>query len=82
MSFEFDDLTIWERQLLDVIREKAPKELRKTTRKAGNLLRKNVRRKTQKESGELRKSYRVKIPQRFIQTSFTLKWWKKVTPLL
>jgi hypothetical protein len=30
-------------------------------RKAGNLLRKNVRRKTPKVEGELRKSYRVKV---------------------
>lgn len=61
MDVEFEDLTKWEKRLLKVLKDIAPKEHRKLLRKAGNLLRKNVRRITPKVEGELRKSYRVKV---------------------
>jgi hypothetical protein len=60
-GFKFNSLTKWERMLLKVIEDEAPKEFRKTVRQAGNLLRKKVRRNTAKVSGELRKSYRTKM---------------------
>lgn len=61
MNVEFEDLTKWEKRLLKVIDDVAPREHRKLLRKAGNLLRKNVRRATPKVTGELRKSYRVRV---------------------
>jgi hypothetical protein len=62
-DFEFDttELDKWEKRVLAIIEDEAPKEFRKIIRQAGNLLRKKVRRNTKKESGELRKSYRTKM---------------------
>lgn len=59
------DLTVWEKRLLRVLRDLAPKEHRKLLRKAGNLLRKNVRRITPKVDGDLRKSYRVRVKAKY-----------------
>lgn len=55
------ELDKWEKRVLAIIADEAPKELRKTVRQAGNLLRKKVRRITPRITGELRKSYRVKM---------------------
>lgn len=55
------ELDKWEKRVLAIIADEAPKELRKTVRQAGNLLRKKVRRNTPRVSGDLRKSYRVKM---------------------
>lgn len=62
-DFEFDtsELDKWEKRVLAIIEDEAPKKFRKIVRQAGNLLRKKVRRNTAKESGELRKSYRTKM---------------------
>lgn len=62
-DFEFDtsELDKWEKRVLDIIEDEAPKEFRKIVRQAGNLLRKKVRRNTPKMSGDLRRSYRVII---------------------
>lgn len=57
--FDTTELDKWEKRVKDIIENEAPKEFRKITRSAGNLLRKKVRRNTKKESGELRRSYRV-----------------------
>lgn len=70
-------LSVWEKRLLSVIRDKAPKEHRKIVRKAGNLLRKNVRRATAKAEGELRRSYRVKV-KGDTTTVFTNKFYAKM----
>lgn len=59
MIFDTTELDKWEKRVLKIIENEAPKEFRKITRSAGNLLRKKVRRNTKKESGELRRSYRV-----------------------
>lgn len=60
-DFEFDttELDKWEKRVLAIIENEAPKEFRKTVRQAGNLLRKKVRHNTPKMSGDLRRSYRV-----------------------
>ncbi|MGB9845893.1 MAG: HK97 gp10 family phage protein [Desulfotomaculales bacterium] len=55
------ELTVWEKRLLKVLKDIAPKEYRKLLRQAGNLLRKNVRNTTPKVEGELRRSYRVRV---------------------
>jgi len=55
------DLSFWEKRLLEVIHDKAPKEYRKVIRQAGNLLRRKVRRITPRVTGELRRSYRVRV---------------------
>lgn len=62
-DFEFDttELDKWEKRVLAIIENEAPKEFRKIVRQAGNLLRKKVRRNTAKESGDLRRSYRTKM---------------------
>jgi len=72
------DLNMWERELLRVIRDVAPREYRKTVRKAGNLLRKNVRRLTPRISGELRKSYRVKMRGKDTVIVYTNKFYAKM----
>jgi len=66
IEFDTTDLDKWEKRLLPIIRDTAPKEFKKTVRQAGNLLRKKARRNTPKESGELRKSYRVWMRRRNI----------------
>lgn len=60
IEFDMTELDKWEKRVLAIIQDEAPKELRKTVRQAGNLLRKKVRRITPRVSGELRKSYRVR----------------------
>ena len=73
------DLTRWNKMLLQYIRDKRPKEYRKLLRKAGNLLRKNVRRATAKDEGELRKSYRVKVkPKEDLVDVYTKKFYAKM----
>ena len=72
------DLNMWDRELLRVIRDVAPREYRKTVRKAGNLLRKNVRRLTPRISGELRKSYRVKMRGKDTVIVYTNKFYAKM----
>lgn len=73
------DLTRWEKMLLQYIHDKKPKEYRKLLRKAGNLLRKNVRRTTPKVEGELRKSYRVKVkPKEDSVIVYTNKFYAKM----
>lgn len=73
------DLTRWEKMLKQYIRDKRPKEYRKLLRKAGNLLRKNVRRATAKDEGELRKSYRVKVkPRESSVDVYTNKFYAKM----
>jgi uncharacterized membrane-anchored protein YjiN (DUF445 family) len=74
---DFVDLTVWEKRLLGVIRDKAPKEHKKLVRQAGNLLRKYVRRATQKVSGKLRRSYRTKIKGDTV-TVYTDKYYAKM----
>lgn len=74
---DFVDLTVWEKRLLGVIRDKAPKEHKKLVRQAGNLLRKYVRRATQKVSGKLRRSYRTKIKGDTV-TVYTDKFYAKM----
>lgn len=54
------ELDKWEKRVLAIIQNEAPKEYRKIVRQAGNLLRKKVRRITPRITGELRRSYRVK----------------------
>ena len=61
IEFDVTELDKWEKRVLAIIADEAPKEFRKVVRQAGNLLRKNVRRNTAKESGDLRKSYRTKM---------------------
>lgn len=72
------ELTAWERRLLRVLHDRAPREYRKTVRKAGNLLRKTVRRKTPRVSGELRKSYRVKMKAKDTVEVYTNKYYAKM----
>jgi len=62
MSIEIDtdELTRWEKRLLTVIRDTAPRSYNKILRKAGNLMRKNVRALTPRKTGKLKKSYRIK----------------------
>ena len=72
------DLSVWEKELLRVIRETAPREYRKVVRQAGNLLRKYVRRETRKESGDLRKSYRIKSMGRDSIQVYTDKFYAKM----
>ena len=72
------DLNMWERELLRVIRDTVPREYRKMVRKAGNLLRKNVRRITPRVSGELRKSYRVKMRGKDTVIVYTNKFYAKM----
>lgn len=72
------ELTAWERRLLRVIRDRSPREIRKVTRKAGNLLRRTVRRNTPKVSGELRKSYRVKMKAKDEVEVYTNKYYAKM----
>ncbi|MCM1567094.1 MAG: HK97 gp10 family phage protein [Dehalobacter sp.] len=71
------DLSVWEKRLLRVVRDTAPKEHRKIVRKAGNLLRKNVRRETAKVNGELRRSYRTKTKED-TATVYTDKFYAKM----
>lgn len=61
VEFDTTELDKWEKRVLAIIADEAPKELRKTVRRAGNLLRKKVRRNTPRITGELRRSYRVKM---------------------
>lgn len=73
------DLTTWERRLLRVIDDVAPREHKKLLRKAGNLMRKHVRRATPRVEGELRKSYRVKVKYRDnTATVYTNKFYAKM----
>jgi hypothetical protein len=73
------ELTVWEKRLLKVMKDIAPKEYRTLLRKAGNLLRKNVRRTTPKVEGELRKSYRVKVkPKEDSVLVYTNKFYAKM----
>mgnify|MGYP000976667553 CR=1 FL=1 len=50
-DFEFDttELDKWEKRVLAIIEDEAPKEFRKIIRQAGNLLRKKVRRNAKKD---------------------------------
>lgn len=61
IEFDVTELDKWEKRVLAIIADEAPKEFRKVVRQAGNLLRKKVRRNTAKESGDLRRSYRTKM---------------------
>lgn len=73
------DLSVWEKRLLKVLRDISPKEYRKLLRKAGNLLRKNVRRATAKKDGDLRKSYRIKVkPREESVLVYTNKFYAKM----
>ena len=72
------DLNMWERELLRVIRDTAPRAYRKMVRKAGNLLRKYVRRLTPRVSGELRKSYRVKMRGKDTVIVYSNKFYAKM----
>jgi|GEM_PF-3119122 len=72
------ELNVWERELLGVIQEKAPREYNKLRRKAGNLLRKKVRNLTPKVTGDLRKSYRVKLQRRDEVFVYTTKFYARL----
>jgi len=61
VEFDTTELDKWEKRVLAIIQDEAPKEYRKIVRQAGNLLRKKVRRITPRITGELRRSYRVKM---------------------
>jgi hypothetical protein len=73
------ELTKWEKRLLRYIKDATPKNKTKLLRKAGNLLRKNVRKRTPKVEGELRKSYRVKVKSKEDSvTVYTNKFYAKM----
>jgi hypothetical protein len=74
---DYIEFSVWEKRLLAYIRDRAPREHRKLVRKAGNLLRKNVRRSTAKVEGDLRKSYRIKT-KGDTTTVYTNKFYAKM----
>lgn len=80
IEFDTTDLDKWEKRLLPIIRDTAPKEFRKTVRQAGNLLRRKVRRNTPRVSGDLRKSYRVKMKRgnKYEVNVYTNKFYAKM----
>jgi hypothetical protein len=79
LDIDTRELTNFEKRLLNYIRDTAPRQKTKLLRKAGNLLRRNVRRETPRKSGELRKSYRVRVRGRKDEVQvFTNKFYAKL----